>query len=110
MASDITCGIGGIRVHIFYLQTTQQLPKKHHEAGPPEQLPTDALSQSDYGHTRHCEDCKEVFWGGICMHMAKWEMSPPPPPTFQDDPPLWHKEVSTPVAPAMPFRRNEDLS
>ena len=21
---------------------------------------TDALSQIDYGHTRHCEDCKEV--------------------------------------------------
>ena len=40
IASDITCGIGGIRVHIFYPQTTQELPKKHHEAGPPEQLPT----------------------------------------------------------------------
>ena len=88
MASDITCGIGGIRVHIFYLQTTQQLPKKHHEAGPPEQLPTDALSQSDYGHTRHCEDCKEVFWGGICMHMAKWEMSPPPPNVSRRSAPL----------------------
>ena len=36
IASDITCGIGGIRVHIFYPQTTQQLPKKHHETGPPE--------------------------------------------------------------------------
>ena len=31
--------------------------KKHNEAGPPEQLPADALSQIDYGHTRHCEDC-----------------------------------------------------
>ena len=31
--------------------------KKHNEAGPPEQLPTDALSQIDYGLTRHCEDC-----------------------------------------------------
>ena len=40
IASDITCGIGGIRVHIFYPKTTQELPKKHHEAGPPEQLPT----------------------------------------------------------------------
>ena len=41
-------------------ETTQELPKKHHEAGPPEQLPTDALSQIDYGHTRRCKDCKEV--------------------------------------------------
>ena len=31
--------------------------KKHNETGPPEQLPTDALSQINYGHTRHCEDC-----------------------------------------------------
>ena len=36
---------------------TTGLPKKHNEAGPPEQLPTDALSQIDNGHTRHCEDC-----------------------------------------------------
>jgi len=26
-------------VHIFCPQTTQELPKKHHKAGPPEQLP-----------------------------------------------------------------------
>ena len=31
--------------------------KKHNEAGPPEQLPTGVLSQIDYGHARHCEDC-----------------------------------------------------
>ena len=36
---------------------TQELPKKHNEAVPPEQQPTDALSQINYGHTRHCEDC-----------------------------------------------------
>ena len=41
--------------HIFCPQTTQVLPKKHHEAGLPEQLPTDALSQIDYGQTRYCE-------------------------------------------------------
>ena len=29
--------------------------KKHHEAGLPEQLPTEALSQIDYGQTRYCE-------------------------------------------------------
>ena len=61
-------------MHIFYPQTTQELPKKHHEAGLPEQLPTDALSQIDFGHTRHCEDCKGVLGrggGGVGMHMAK---------------------------------------
>ena len=60
IASDITCGIDGTRVHIFYPQTTQELPQKHHEAGLPEQLPNDALSQIDFGHTTHCEDCKGV--------------------------------------------------
>ena len=31
--------------------------KKHNEAGPPELLATGALSQIDYGHTKHFEDC-----------------------------------------------------
>ena len=44
--------------HIFCPQTTQVLPKKHHEAGLPEQLPTDALSQIDYGQTRYCKVVK----------------------------------------------------
>ena len=56
---DNTFDIGDFRAHIFCSQT-QELPEKHHEAGPPERLPTAALSQIDYGHTRHCEDCKEV--------------------------------------------------
>ena len=30
---------------------TQELPKKHHEAGSSERVPTYALSQIDYGHT-----------------------------------------------------------
>ena len=34
--------------------TTQELPKKRHEAGSSEKLPYDALSQIDYGHTGHC--------------------------------------------------------
>ena len=42
--SDITGGISDIRVHIVCPQMTQELPKKHHEAGQPEQLPTVALS------------------------------------------------------------------
>ena len=44
IASDITCGIGDIRAHIYRAQTAQELPKKHHEAGLPEQLPTDAVT------------------------------------------------------------------
>ena len=48
---DVTSSICDFRAHIFCPQTTQELPKKHHEAGPPEQLPTDVLSQIDYGHT-----------------------------------------------------------
>ena len=51
---DITCGNGGFRAYIFCPLTTQELPKKHHEAGSSEQLPTYALSQIYYGHTGHC--------------------------------------------------------
>ena len=36
---------------IFCPQKTEELPKKHNEAGPPEQLLPDALSQIDYKHT-----------------------------------------------------------
>ena len=56
-AFDIICDF---RAHIFCPQTSQKLIKKHHEAGPPEQLPTDALSQIDYGHTRRCDYCEEI--------------------------------------------------
>ena len=41
---DIACDIDDFRSHIFCPQTTQQQPKKHHEARPPEQL-TDVLWQ-----------------------------------------------------------------
>ena len=57
-----------ISAHIFCLQTTQEFPKKHNEAGTPEQQPTDALSQIDYGHNGHCENClcqrttQRAFW------------------------------------------------
>ena len=60
--------IDDFRAHIFCLQKTEEIPKKHNEAGPPEQLPTDALSQIDYRHTIHCEDClcqrtmQRAFW------------------------------------------------
>ena len=53
---DNTWDIGNFGVHLFCPQMTQELPKKRHEVGPPEQLPTDGLSQIDYRHTRHCEE------------------------------------------------------
>ena len=49
--SDITGGISDIRAHIVYPQMTQELSEKHHEAGPPEQLPTVVLLQIDCRHT-----------------------------------------------------------
>ena len=44
IASNITYGIGDITAHIYCAQTAQELPKKHHEAGLPAQLPTDGYS------------------------------------------------------------------
>ena len=49
---DNTCGHRRLQnAHFMPSDGTQELPKKHHGAGPPEQLPTDALSQIDYVHT-----------------------------------------------------------
>ena len=96
---DNACDICDFRAHIFCPQTTQELPKKRDEAGSPEDndLPTDALSQIDYGHIRHCEDClyqrttKRTFrkiWVGICVWLSRrWASPPPPSPTFQKAPP-----------------------
>ena len=64
-AFDIICDF---RAPIFCPQTSQKLIKKHHEAVPPEQLPTDALSQIDYGHTRRCDYCEEVCF---CQRTAQ---------------------------------------
>ena len=58
---DISCCIEDFRAHIFCPQTTQEFARKHHEARLPGQLPSYALSQVDYGHTRHLKDCKEVL-------------------------------------------------
>ena len=72
-----TCDISDFTAHIFCPQTTQELPKKHNEVGPPEQLPTDALAQINnyYGHTRHCEEllvptsnAKGIV--GVCMWLS----------------------------------------
>ena len=52
---------------IFCPQKTEEPPKKHNEAGPPEQLLPDALSQIVYKHTIHLkmvctnEQCKGYF-------------------------------------------------
>ena len=59
---DNTCDSGDFTAHIFCSQTTQELPKKHNEAGPSGQLPTDVLSQIDYEHTACAnEQCKGNF-------------------------------------------------
>ena len=86
---DNNCDIGDFREHIFCPQTTQELPKKHHDAGLLEQLPTDALPQIDYWHTVHCEGCKEVclrqrttqraFWK-ICVGVRTWLSGRKAPP------------------------------
>ena len=56
------------------LERSQELPEKHHEAGPPTQLRTDALSQIDHGHTRHCQDYKEVYEQGKGYFAGKFEL------------------------------------
>ena len=91
MSIPLTLATSG--AHIFCPQTTQELPKKHSEAGPPEQ--SDALSQIDYGHTRHCEDClcqtnnaKSIFKNlSRDMRMAERKISSPVPATCQNAPP-----------------------
>ena len=41
---DNTCDINDFRTHIFCTQRTQELHKKHNEAGPPQQLQTTSSS------------------------------------------------------------------
>ena len=72
---------------IFCPQKTEKLPKKHNEAGRPEQLLLDALSQIDYKHTIHCEDClcqqtmQRAFWKNWVGVIAYgWLEDHPPPP------------------------------
>ena len=74
---------------IFCPQKTEELPKKHNEAGPPEQLLTDALSQIDYKHTVHytlwrllvptnnAKGILEKLSRGNCVWLSR--RSPPPP-------------------------------
>ena len=74
------------KAHIFSPQTTQELPKKHHEAGPPKQLTTDTL-----GTVRIAKRFAFwKFWVRVCVWLSwRWvPPNPPPPPlTFQNAPP-----------------------
>ena len=76
---------------IFCPQKTEKLPKKHNEAGRPEQLLLDALSQIDYKHTIHCEDClcqqtmQRAFWKNWVGVIAYgWLEDHPPPPNLPE--------------------------
>ena len=74
---------------IFCPQKTEELPKKHNEAGPPEQLLPDALSQIHYKHTIHytlwrllvptnkAKGILEKLSRGNCVWLSR--RSPPPP-------------------------------
>ena len=119
--SDITSGISDIRAYIVCPQMTQELPKKHHEVGPPEQLPTVALSQIDCRHTRHRADCKEVclcqwtmqrafwkIWVGLWLS-ERWAL---PPASFQNAPlPLsWERSLKTYQAIEMNYSSSTSLS
>ena len=65
---DNTCDMGDFREDIFCPQTTQELPKKQAVVQAVLLHGTDALSQIDYGHNRHCEDCKEIC---LCNEQPK---------------------------------------
>ena len=74
---DNTCHIDHFKEYIFCPQNTQEPPKKHNEGGLLGHLPTDALSQIGYRHTRHCKDClsqrrtpfQNVFRLCLCIHL-----------------------------------------
>ena len=86
-------------------------------------MPTDALSQINYGHTRHCEiamrfACVNEKLKGIWnirevnAYIAEWKISssPPPPFTFQNAPPplarstLLHKSYDSSILTDSSFR------
>ena len=49
------CGIGDFKAHIFSPKTTQELPKKHHEAGQPEKKSiTDTLDTMKFTRRFAC--------------------------------------------------------
>ena len=79
---DNTCGHRRLQnAHFLPSDGTQELPKKHHEAGPPEQLPTDALSQIDYVHTWNFKmmwtaEIQIDRWVGYC-NLSKCKVNKP---------------------------------
>ena len=81
-----TCDISDLKAHIFSPQTTQELPKKHHEAGPPKQLTTDTLDTVRIAK----RFAFWKFWERVCVWLSgRWVPPHPPPPplTFQNAPP-----------------------
>ena len=100
---DITSDMADFKahIHIFCPQTTCELSKKHHESGPPKNCLLMHCDKSKYGHTRHCEDCKEVclcqrttrrafwrIWVGVCAWLSgRCASHPSPPPKLQNVPP-----------------------
>ena len=56
----ITCEISDLRAHISALRRLKNYLRSTMKQDRLNKLDTDALSQIDYGHSRHCEDWKEV--------------------------------------------------
>ena len=73
---DITCDMADFKahIHIFCPQTTCELSKKHHESGTPKNCLLMHCDKSKYGHTRHCEDCKEVCLCQRTTRRAFWRI------------------------------------
>ena len=71
---DITCDMADFKGQIFCPQTTYELSKKHHDAGPPKNCLLLHCDRSKYGHTRHCEDCKVVCLCQRTTRRAFWRI------------------------------------
>ena len=69
---DTTCVIGDFRAYIFYPPSTQELPKKYHEAKSSDQVPTYALSQINYGYG-HPVDTFEIAKRFACAKELRKE-------------------------------------
>ena len=74
--TDITCDMADFKahIHIFCPMTSCELSKKHHGAAPPKNCLLMHCDKSKYGHTRHCEDCKEVCLCQRTTRRAFWRI------------------------------------